>query len=329
MDDVPTPPDDRLPTVSVVIPTYRRAGALEATLRPLLADPATTELIVAVDGDDDGSGAIVTGLAETDTRVRLLTPPHGGQRHALTVGVAAASGDVVLLLDDDVVAHPGLVTGHAGHHRAAERLVVAGYMPCAPSPQGTGVPVLSRIYDAAYESHCAAVEEDPSRLLRQLWGGNVSLRRLDCEAVGFPPWPYAHDDRDFGLRCLRAGLRGTFDRRLRAEHRHDRSARQFLANSRSFGAGLVLLHRVHGDLIGPLDDDALGHVYPVLRPAVDWVATPERSHLVTSPLVGLARLAGHVRATAVESAGYRLARRVELRVGAGVVEGTGTGAGPG
>ena len=38
-----------LPTVSVVIPTYRHAGRLEKCVRALLADPATTEVVVAID----------------------------------------------------------------------------------------------------------------------------------------------------------------------------------------------------------------------------------------------------------------------------------------
>jgi glycosyltransferase involved in cell wall biosynthesis len=309
--------DERLPTVSVVVTTYRRAGRLAETLAPVLADPATTELVVVADGGGDGTEQVVAAMAAGDPRVRLVTPPHGGQRLAQAAGVEAATGEVVLILDDDVVAGAGLVSGHARHHRDRRGLVVVGYMPCRQPRGGRGVPALTRLYSEEYESHCAEWERDPATVLGGLWGGNVSLRRSDCLAVGFTPWPYAHDDRDFGLRCLRAGLVGVFDRGLRAEHRHERSARQFLANARSFGAGRALLHRAHGDLLGPLDEEAdLGHVPAALRPLVDRLAVPGRSGLVTRPLLALARMARAAHAAALESAAYRLARRIELRVGA-------------
>ena len=310
-----------LPTVSVIVPTYRRAHRLEKTLRPLLADPATTELVVVADGGDDGSGDVVGRLAEADNRVRLLTPPHGGPRSAVAVGLKHATGEVVLLLDDDVVARPGLVTGHARHHQGARGLVVVGYMPCVPTQSAGGVPLLTRIYGKEYEAQCAAFERDPSLVLRQLWGGNLSLRRADCEAVGLTPWPYAHEDWDFGLRCLRQGLSGTFDRHLYAEHEHERDAKTFLSNARAFGAGRAYMHQVHGDMLGPLDvDKEFGHVPTVLRPLISVVAIPGRSHLVTAPVVRLAGLAGSLHMTVIESAAYRLARRVEMRVGAKEVE---------
>jgi glycosyltransferase involved in cell wall biosynthesis len=312
--------DAPLPSVSVVVTTYRRADRLADTLRPLLADPATTEVVVVADGGGDGTEEVVRALAATDGRLRLVVPPHGGQRAAQAAGVERASGEVLLMLDDDVVARPGLVGGHASHHRGRDRLVVVGYMPCWRAERGRGLPVLTRLYSAEYEGHCAALERDTSLVLQRLWGGNVSLRRDDCRAVGLAPWPYAHDDRDFGLRCLRAGLTGVFDRRLLAEHRHERDARQFLRNARSFGAGRALLHRVHADLLGPFDADReLGHVPRAMRPAVDFFAVPARASLVTTPLRALARIARSLHLERLESAAYRVARRIEMRAGAAEV----------
>ena len=41
--------------VSVVIPTFNRRPFLQATISPLLEDPATGESIVVVEGSYDGS----------------------------------------------------------------------------------------------------------------------------------------------------------------------------------------------------------------------------------------------------------------------------------
>jgi hypothetical protein len=243
-------------------------------------------------------------------------PPHGGKRRALAAGLDQAHGEVVLLIDDDVVAGTGLVTGHARHHRTGEPRVVVGYMPCWPTSAKGSEAFFTEEYRFYYERYCQEVEKEPSLLLSQLWGGNVSLRRADCEAVGFTPWPYRHEDREFGLRCLRHGLSGVFDRHLVAEHRHSRDAGRFLAEARSRGAGHAYLHQLFADLIGPLDpDERLRRAQPVTRWVLAHMSTPARSHLATTPLMGLARGAGALRLGRLESWAYDLARDVEYRVG--------------
>ena len=46
-----------------------------------------------------------------------IEQPHAGTRAARTGGVEKATSEVVLFVDDDVMAGEGLVTGHARHHR--------------------------------------------------------------------------------------------------------------------------------------------------------------------------------------------------------------------
>ena len=50
------------PSVSVVVPTFNGAPLLERILRPLLDDPAASEVIVVVDGSRDGSFDLVERL---------------------------------------------------------------------------------------------------------------------------------------------------------------------------------------------------------------------------------------------------------------------------
>ncbi|MDQ4142512.1 MAG: glycosyltransferase, partial [Actinomycetota bacterium] len=104
---------ERLPTVSVVVPTYNRRENLPRVLEPLLADPATTELVVVVDGSRDGSFELVEERAATEPRLKPVFIENQGVARAHQTGVERASGEVVLLLADDVIAAPGLVMGHA------------------------------------------------------------------------------------------------------------------------------------------------------------------------------------------------------------------------
>ena len=264
-----------LPSVSVVIPTYRRPDRILETVDAVLAQPAL-EVVVVVDGCRDGTLEVLEARAATDGRLRPVFVENGGQFRALAVGTEHSRGEVVLALDDDVVARPGLVEGHARHHAGGTagadgpHLVVLGYMRTrVPSPRRPGQFATFRYADD-HEWMCAIYERDPDAVLRDLWGGNFSLRREDALRVGFAS-PTArghyHEDRDFGLRCLEAGLRGVFDRTLLADHAHARSLDAFLRDARRRGEGQVALHAAHPELLGPVD---VGHYFANMPAPARW-----------------------------------------------------------
>ena len=167
----------RFPSVSVVIPTHGRRERLPVVLPPLLADPATAEVVVVVDGDEDGSYQLLQGFARRFARVRPFRIEQAGPTAARLVGVRQAYHDVVLLLDDDVLALPGLVSGHAARHVGELDLVVVGHMPVELPAHREPGDFARWIYAAEYERHVARWEADPGSILRILWSGNVSLRR--------------------------------------------------------------------------------------------------------------------------------------------------------
>jgi hypothetical protein len=158
-----------------------------------------------------------------------LWQDNAGEAKARETGTLAASTDVVVLLDDDVVAAPGLVAGHLRHHEAATGRVVVGYMPTVVSAVKTPGRATTVLYQQDYEKICREYEKDSARILQFLWAGNTSMRRADALAVGFPTDVYLgyHADQLFGLRCADAGLHAVFDRSLVATHKHVRSFAAF------------------------------------------------------------------------------------------------------
>jgi glycosyltransferase involved in cell wall biosynthesis len=317
------PEGSSLPTVSVVVPTYNRRDFLPRVLAPLLADPATREVVVVVDGSSDGSYELLNELATDEPRLRPFFIENSGQTAAQEAGLRQATSDVVLLLDDDVVPEPGLVTGHARHHAASERLVVIGYMPTRVDEKRTSSSIASLLYAQEYERAVQRYLDDPEGILQGLWMGNISLRREDCLRVGLFNPEYAsiaelyHVDRDFGLRCLKAGLTGVHDRSLRGTHFLVRSLSSFLKYAHAQGVGVVGLHRLHGDLLGPITLDSF----------TDDLSAPVRSFVratrhrvirrpVIPVLTGWIELAGMTRMTALQLPAARLARRIEQQRGA-------------
>ena len=309
-----------LPTVSVVLATYRRRDNLRRVLAPLLADPATTELIVVVDGCRDGSLELLEELARTEPRLKPVFIENRGPSGAIHEGTLAATGEVVLVLADDVVASARLVTGHARHHADRRGIVVQGYTPTpTPHPRRAGQ-FATFLYSREYERCCREFERDPSTILRALWGMNASLRRDDCRRVPIlsPAFPERyHEDREFGIRCLEGGLEGVFDRTLTATHVHARTLHQFLADARRAGAGAAAVQRLHPDVVGPFDVQGFAEGLPAGGRAL---VRATRHGWVRAGCLALLRAliatAGRARLFGVETAAAKVARRIELTHGA-------------
>lgn len=309
-----------LPTMSVIVPSHNRANTLRRVVDPLLSDPATTELIVVIDGSSDASADLLGRMASHEPRLTGVAIDHGGKQMACEEGLRRASGEVVLLIDDDVVALEGMVTRHAHHHIGRDDLVVVGYMPTLLPPRRGAGDSPTFLYALEYERHCARLDTHPEAVLRELWGGNVSLHSAACRQVGWSSAEFPglyHEDQDFGLRCLKAGMVGVFDRQIAAHHLHRRSIDAFLGDARSQGAGLWLVHHLHQDLLGELDMATFATGIP--RPA-RWALrrAQDRSmaRALLGPLTRAAKLGGHLGVFSAEEGALRLARRFEQQSGA-------------
>ncbi len=96
-----------LPTVSVLIPVYNNAGSLEELHRRLVATLEQLghlfEIIFVDDGSVDESFAILRRLTVADPRCLAITLSRNfGQHPAINAALAAATGDINVLMDADL-----------------------------------------------------------------------------------------------------------------------------------------------------------------------------------------------------------------------------------
>jgi glycosyltransferase involved in cell wall biosynthesis len=308
-----------LPTVSVVVPTHGRRSHLAQLVPSILADPATTELIVVVDGSEDGSIELLRELAEDDARLKPTVVPRGGPAAARSEGTCAAGGDVLLFFDDDQLPEPGCVEGHARHHATAPDLVVSGYSPTVLPVRRRPGDFATYLYAEEYERSCGLVERDPDAVLRNLWGGNLSIRRSEGLRIGLASdfSVLYHEDQDFGLRCLKGGMRGRFDRSLVVRHLHRRPLDAFVVGARRQGAGRRRIHELHGGTGAAFSPRAFEEGLPLAgRALVRLTRAPAVYRAVTPLLIGSVRLMGRLRLFPLETAAAKLLRRVENQQGA-------------
>jgi glycosyltransferase involved in cell wall biosynthesis len=96
------------PKLSVIIPVYNEAGTLEEIIRRVRATGLVDELLVVDDGSADDSAAILARLANAGAPpLRILRHPRNqGKGAAMQTGLAAATGDVVLVQDADLEYNP-------------------------------------------------------------------------------------------------------------------------------------------------------------------------------------------------------------------------------
>ncbi|MEO3782151.1 glycosyltransferase [Actinocorallia sp. B10E7] len=91
------------PSMTVIVPAYNEEVGIAATLRSLQDNdyPGELEIIVVDDGSTDRTAEIVRGL-EGDG-LRLIHKQNGGKPSALNAGIAAARGEIIVMMDGDTV----------------------------------------------------------------------------------------------------------------------------------------------------------------------------------------------------------------------------------
>lgn len=104
-----TEPARRARDISVIVVTYNNLALTQACLGSLLADPksAALEIIVVDNGSSDGTPAFLEHWARVHGHHVILNPDNRGFSAANNQGLAAATGDYLVLLNNDTQVTPG------------------------------------------------------------------------------------------------------------------------------------------------------------------------------------------------------------------------------
>jgi len=235
--------------ISAVIPTYNRREALKQCIRTLLDQDLPRdryEIVVVVDGSSDGTLEMLRSL-ELGGMLLVIEQQNKGKAAALNVGMNAATCEIGLIVDDDFLCDPSLLSTHLAAHQEGSRKLVFGRIL---SQLQTVPSFAERTMHKGLSEYYARLESTPRlKWPEDAWAGpNCSMaREVFFEAGGADEkdFPRRAEDSDLGLRIWKIGIQFQFEPRAIAMHRWVKSNDQYWADCIEDGASLYRLSRKH------------------------------------------------------------------------------------
>ncbi|MFT7668008.1 MAG: glycosyltransferase involved in cell wall biosynthesis [Planctomycetota bacterium] len=215
------------PKLSVVLCSYNRIETLKRCLDTFEAQDAVLgsfEMVIVDDGCTDGTGAFLD-QREFKVPVRIVHRESGGSSlaKARNAGLAVASGELVLFINDDTMADPVLVRRHIEAH-AAEPDQLRCVLGTFEQPPEVLDGALMRVLEHSILMFCyRQVEHGGLYDWQHFYTCNVSVPLAAVKQVGNFDESFIHygaEDTDLGFRLHQAGYRVRFDSRARATHEH-------------------------------------------------------------------------------------------------------------
>ncbi len=121
-------------TISIILPTYNRLERLQHVIAGLEQQTYPlddVDVIVVSDGSTDGTSDYLHRLS-SPLRITMVAQPNSGPSVARNNGIAHATGDIVVFLDDDVVPTQRWLAEHMRIHEHQPNTVVLGPMLSPP-----------------------------------------------------------------------------------------------------------------------------------------------------------------------------------------------------
>jgi GT2 family glycosyltransferase len=281
---------------SVIVATYDRKGPLArllATLANQTVPRDDYEVIVVDDGSREDVTPVVSAFAKA-MQVSVLRQENSGVAVARQRGVERARGEIVIFLDDDMLAAEDFVAQHlAAHEGRADRVVMGELLPDAKLAE---MPLFERYHAYQLEKAARRYAEAGTFAGHDVYTGNLSLpRALFFRAGGFDPG-FHLEDVELGVRLEKAGAKFVFSREVASVHASDHtSLEKWLARSVRDGRDWVRLVRKHPSVRDANPWRFLAAANPLSRPFfVAAVLVP-----AAAPALGRLVFRGAARANAL------------------------------
>ncbi len=213
--------------ISVVMATRNRAphvaGAVDSIMAAIRAEPAVTAEVIVVDnGSSDQTSAVLAKLTETyPTNFKGVLEPLPGVSRARNRGLSIATGDVIVIIDDDCRMAPDYFTALVAHYRDRKGPVILGGRVELGDP--TDMPFTIRIEDKP--ETLGGIVHPGGFLL----GANTTLNRQVLDLIGGYDVRFgaggplvSAEDTELVVRAVNAGIPVEYVPDIVVHHFHGR-----------------------------------------------------------------------------------------------------------
>ncbi len=220
--------------------TYNRANLLERVLDACFeqtVDPDSYEVVLVNDGSTDETSAVIERARSRATcSFTIINQPNSGLAKGRNAGIARASGERIIFIDDDVLPLPNFVHEHLRSHDRHPLAIVRGGAINVENFEDLPLPIWSfKDYSGNF-----------------FWTTNVSVPLKTIRAIGgFNEnfGEYGWEDIDVGLRLRFAGVKAVFNRRALVYHYKPRprsaNVEKIIRQSRAQARTAVQLAQLH------------------------------------------------------------------------------------
>ena len=238
----PTPVD-----ISVIIPAYGRTERLRVLVAQLLdqeLEGERVEIVVVDDGSPEPVEPALTDLPSiAGISLRVVRRDNGGPAVARNFGAAAARGELLLFIDDDLSVPRDLVR----QHRLVQQECGPALVNCAlewrieaeSEPFARWYRNRTGEWGRSRNDNGRAVAEGVLEITAPMAStANLSIPRRDFEYLGGfdEGYPYGCEDQDFAGRADRLGLPILFCTRTTAVHVETHDTLRKLCRRQQLGA---------------------------------------------------------------------------------------------
>jgi glycosyltransferase involved in cell wall biosynthesis len=237
--------------VSVVIPTLNRAEMLAKTIEKIEHQTVgrdNYEVLVVDNNSSDHTQAVISQKAALYPNLKSFTQTKPGAAATRNVGIRAASGEIVLFIDDDIFAEPELVEQHIGYHKENPDASIIGTV-VSPWENSTD-PFLRYLRDKGIFNPYSIACDRPMDFSYYHTGNVSTSLKLLREVEGFNEefFVYGMEDIELGYRLEKKGSRMTPGIAAKGRHEYFPTCQQFIDRCQQAGYSLGKLIELHPEL---------------------------------------------------------------------------------
>jgi glycosyltransferase involved in cell wall biosynthesis len=238
-----------LPQLSVIVPTYNRLPILKKCLAALEAQTLPIqdfEVLVIDDGSSDGTEEFMRHHS-SPLQLQYLRQKNGGTGSARRNGVANATGEFLLLMNDDTICDRDVAEQHlrVQHAYPGERWAVLGNFEYPAAARERALTHYFRVEPFMFPQ--VNMEEGCPYGYSYFITCNLSVRREAVVQVGsFQSTYKLSEDTEMGLRLHERGYRVLYHPSAHAWHDHlPYPARNLIRRAKVYGADYFYMFRNH------------------------------------------------------------------------------------